>query len=163
MADAPRIRKLKEHPEIKPAFHLARRRRLESDSTIDGSDVRKVLFIRYMSGVPSVLTRKQVRGNSKQINFAVSNFDFDSAKPLFRSRNTFYYGVDIEKGQVMLSNSNTTITPELRYKVLKKGIVSQLVSGLDVKGFGQIILYILLAGSAFGCLGYIIGNVLPIG
>lgn len=157
------FRTLKSHPEIKTAYTMARQKRLESDSTFDGTDRRKVLFVRSMSGVPSILTRKYVKGNRKQIDYIKDNFDFDSSRPAFRSRNTFYYLVDIQKGQMHLTQPSEPFIPALRFKILKKGLVSQLVSGLDTKGLAEMLIYILLAGAAFGFMGYIIGNILPIG
>lgn len=157
------LRTLKSHPEIHPVYQIAKWKSFESDETIDGSDRRKVLFIRSMSGIPTVLSRKIVKGRMKQIDYVKNNFDFDSAKPILRSRNTFYYAVDIDKGQMTLKEPSEPFVPSLRFKILKKGLVSQLVSGLDTKGFAEMLIYILLAGAAFGFMGYIIGNVLPIG
>jgi hypothetical protein len=133
------------------------------DWSIDNKNRRKVLFMRTMAGTPTVLNRKQLKGNSNEISYAKNNFDFDSGNPAFRSKDTFYYGMDIERGQLSFGKAKDSLLPELRFKILKKGLVSQLVSGLDTKGLAGIIMYILLAGGAFGCLGYIIGNVLPIG
>lgn len=157
------FRTLKSYPDIKPAYQIANWRNLEIDWTIDGKDKRRVLFVKPLSGIPSILTKKAMKGRTKQVNFAQSNFDFDSSKPAFRSKNTFYYLVDIERGQLNFDVPIEPVSPELRFKVLKKGLVSQLVSGLDTKGLAEMLIYILLAGAAFGFMGYIIGNVLPIG
>lgn len=157
------VRTLKSHPDIKQATQVSNWRNFEVDWSIDGKDKRRVLFVKHLSGIPTVLTKKLKKGFVRQVNIAENNFDFDSTKPAFRSKNTFYYLVDIDKGQLDFVIPPDPASPELRYKILKKGLVSQLVSGLDTKGLTEMILYILLAGAAFGFMGYIIGNVLPIG
>ena len=143
---------------LKPAYQMS-----HMDWTIDNKDRRRILFVRLQSGILTVLKKKNIMGSTKMVSFLKNTFDIDTGKPAFRSKNTFYYLVDIQKGQLWFESSEPPISPSIIHKVLKESTVSQLVSGLDTRGMMGSILYLII-GIAIGALGgYIIGNLAPMG
>jgi hypothetical protein len=128
------------------------------DWSIDGKDKRKIFYVRNMNGILSVLMRKNLKINAVTAGLKGRTFPFDIGRPAFRNKNTFYYIVDVEKGQI---NFNTDIkppvAPELWDAVMNRHIIKDLVSSLESPEIWASLLYIILALVAGLGLGAVLG------
>jgi hypothetical protein len=133
------------------------------DWSFDGRDKRKVLYMQNMSGMLTIIKKKYIKPAMKNISYLKNTFNFNPEDPTFRSKNTFYYLVDIHNGQLHIETKQTSIHPEMVGKILKRNIIKQLVSGLEAAPMASTIVMLLLgAGLGLAC-GYILGNFVPFG
>lgn len=133
---------------------------------LDTSDKYKVIVVRLVSGVLHVIKQRNIKIHTKEIRYRSASFTFDIAKPIYRRKNTFYYMVDIKRGQISVKNQKLavgTIPPEMIESILYESIVQQTVAGLEKMKLGPVIVYMILAaGMALAC-GYILGINFPTG
>ena len=133
---------------------------------LDVKDKYKVILVRMVSGVLHEIKRQNIKIHTKEIPYRSARFTFDIAKPIYRRKNTYYYMVDIKKGQVIVKNYKLgvgNVPPEMIESILYESIVQQTVSGLEKMKLGPILVYVILAaGMALAC-GYILGINFPTG
>ena len=133
---------------------------------LDTKDRYKVIIVRMVSGVLHVIKRKRIRIHTKEVSYRKARYTFDISKPIYRRKNTYYYMVDIKRGQITVKNyklGGNNVPPEMIESILYESIVQQTVSGLENLKLGAILIYVILAaGMALAC-GYILGINFPTG
>jgi hypothetical protein len=129
-----------------------------SDWSFFGKDKNKLLYVRQKSGILTVTASRKISMSEKLVGMKGHQFAFDSSKPAFRIKNTFYYVVDLEKGQLDFDKNKKAFSPKLWDAIMNQHIVKDLVSGLQNVQFKQMVFYLLI-GIAIGTpIGYIIGQ-----
>jgi hypothetical protein len=132
------------------------------DWSISGQDKNKLFYVREKSGILTVVKTKKISMNITLAGTKGHQFAFDSSKPAFRIKNTFYYIVDLKNGQLTFDKPVKPFSPKLWDAIMNQHIVKDLVSGLQNTQFKQMIFYLII-GAVIGLpLGYILGNVLGI-
>ena len=125
-------------------------------------DIRRILYVKKISGVLSQIKSKKISGNVTQIRVGKKTFNFDIGNPLFRRRNKFFYFVDVDRGQLSLNENIEQVSPEIMDAILSENVVKQIVGSLrqaTIESWFMIVIYIGLGVA----VGYIIGNAVPIG
>lgn len=126
-------------------------------------DKRVVIWVRTINGLPTEVMRKRIKSTKDKVEFRKLSWPFDVGKPSFRSGRTFYYLADVKKGQLQFSETKLEISPELIDTILNRSTIKQLVSGLKAQNLAGTLLYLLM-GLGMGIpIGYILGNILPMG
>ena len=128
--------------------------------SFSGKDKNKLLYARNKGGILTVVSSKKISMNVTLVGTKGHQFAFDSSKPLFRIRNTFFYIVDLKNGQLTFDKPTKPFSPKLWDAIMNQHIIKDLVSGLQNVQFKQMIFYLII-GIAIGTpVGYILGNVL---
>lgn len=152
-----RIRKLKTiENEVKPIKYDITGYLLET--SYDRKDKRRVLISRDISGINTVIKKAKITGKTDKIKFGSKTFQFDISKPLYRSRNTWIYGLNVDTGQQTISQSVQTISAALTDTILVRHVIKDLVSGLEKLKVSEILIYIVLAVIAGISTGVVIGQ-----
>ena len=126
-------------------------------------DRRVIIWVRTINGLPTEIVRKHIVSTKDKVEFRKLSWPFDVGRPSFRSGRTFYYLADVKTGQLQFSETKLEISPELIDTVLNRNTIKQLVSSLKARNLIDTLLYLLM-GLGMGIpIGYILGNVLPIG
>jgi len=121
-------------------------------------DKKKLYFVQNVGGFPTVIKQITVSIDAKQIRYRQLMFDFDVGKPAFRIANTFFYLMDINKGQVGFAEPDGGIAPELLDAIITRKIAKQLIAGLENPALMGSLVYILLSvGLGLAC-GFILGK-----
>jgi hypothetical protein len=146
-----KIRKLKDIVNTDPDFQL------------DRNDKYKVKFVHMVSEVPHVLSTRKVKKFQSSVSEKGMTFTLDWNQPAYRQKNTFFYMIDIEKGQLLINarDEQKVVSPEATHMVIKRSGIRQLVMSMEKRKMGEIILYVILGVIAGVLGGYILGNVLP--
>jgi len=126
-------------------------------------DKRRILWCRMFGGLPYVLKSVRVVAHTDKVKFRDMAFPFDITKPSYKRKRTFFYLVDIKKGQIYYKHSDAIMDSELIDLILNQSICKQLVSSLESLRLKDILLYVILTLGTGLPLGYIIGNFLPFG
>ncbi len=129
-------------------------------------DKRKILWVTIVNGMPSVIAERKVLSSEDRVTFrrlkGADSFHLDASRPTFRKKNTFYYFVDIKKGQLFFGENENKVSSQMMNTVWNQEAIRQIISGLESTKFMQILPYILLAGGMFLAVGYILGNAVPL-
>ena len=149
----------------KPMLRTLRDRlNTDPDFRIDRNDKYKVKFVHMVSEVPHVLSTRTVKKFQTSVSEKGMTFTIDFNQPAFRQKNTFFYMIDIEKGQLLINarDEQKVVSPEATHMVIKRSGIRQLVMSMEKRKMGEIILYVILGVIAGMLGGYIVGNILPI-
>ena len=146
-----KIKKLKDIVKTDPDFQL------------DKNDKYKVKFVHMVSEVPHVLSTRKIKKFQQTVSEKGMTFSIDFNLPAYRQKNTFFYFIDTEKGQLLINanDSQKIVSPEATHMVIKRSGIRQLVMSMEKRKLADIILYIILGVIAGMLGGYIIGNILP--
>src|SRR4030042_4497801 len=144
-------------------MNLFRSLKVEPDFELDKTDKHKVKFVRMISGFPDVIKTKKIKKFVTEVTLRDNTFAIDFNKPSYREKNTFYYLFDVSKGQMFFNLSDFGGPKGLTYLILRRSLIRQLVSGMEKRKLGEVLIFILLAIGVGVSLGYILGNVLPMG
>jgi len=126
--------------------------------SFSGRDKRRLLYIRTISGVPTVIRRKKIKGNLIKFTYNKRTFPFDMSRPAFRIKNTFFYICDVNKGQLHFDiDVKSVVAPELLDAILNRHIVKDLVSGLENPAILGYLIYVILGAGLGLSVGYILG------
>jgi hypothetical protein len=126
-----------------------------------GKDKNKLLYVREKGGILTVVNSKKIGMNLSLVGLKGHQFAFDTSKPAFRIKNTFFYIVDLKSGQLEFIKNKKPFSPKLWDAVMNQHIVKDLVSGLQNAQFKQMIFYLIIGICIALPLGYIIGNFVP--
>lgn len=133
---------------------------------IDKADKRKVLFVKNVGNIPTVISKRPIKVTTEQITFKIGtkklSFDFDINKPSYRYKNIYYYVIDISTGQLSFKKPSKQPAPELLHAIFRRQIIKQLVSGLE-KGTPAMtgLMIILMCAGLFFLFGYLMGQFFP--
>ena len=134
---------------------------------LDTTDRYKVIIVRTVSGVLHEIKRRNIKIHTKEIAYRSARFPFDIAQPIYRRKNTFYYMIDIKKGQLIISQEGiiggNKVPPEMIEMILYESVVAQTVSGLEHPKLGPTIIYVILASLVALAGGYLLGINFPTG
>lgn len=142
---------------------IFRNLKVEPDFEMDKRDKHKVKFVRMVSGFPDVIKTKKIKKFVTHVTLRDNTFAIDFNKPSYREKNTFFYLFDVSKGQMFFTPSDFGGPKGLTYLILRRNIIRQIVSGVEKKKLGEVLIYILLAVASAIPIGYILGNILPMG
>lgn len=142
-------------------MNLSRRLKNEPDFRVDKIDKYKVQFVRMMSGVPTIVSTRRIKKFQTEVSIKRSSFAIDFNHPSYRKKNTYYYLFDIEKGQMFYGSIDSKIMAEIVHLVVTKSGIRQLVTSVEKKKMGDILLYVILSIIVGLMGGYILGNILP--
>lgn len=129
-----------------------------SETSYDRKDKRRLLISRDISGVNTVIKKAKITGKTDKVKFGPKTFQFDISKPLYRTRNTWVYGLNVDTGQQTISQSVQTISPAMTDTILVRHVIKDLVSGLEHMKISDILIYIVLAIVAGISTGVVIGQ-----
>jgi len=130
------------------------------------NEKRKIFFVRKIGDVYTVFKKRNITKGKiiRSVNIGKNTFTFDIGKPTYRRNNKCFYFVDVDKGQISISEKeNPELSAKLLQATLKDEVGKQLVAGLDTNPFmGDIVM--LIIGAIIGVLtGWILGNYFPFG
>lgn len=122
-----------------------------------------VVFVKTINTTLTVQGRKKIKINIDTVTFRGKSFHIDTKTVAYRVKNKFIYLINIDGGQqvVFMSDEDKIKNSELANLVVEKKVVAQLVAGLVTVG-KQPWVVIIIALALGICLGYIIGNALPL-
>lgn len=132
------------------------------------ADRRRVVFVRVIAGVVTIIGKKRTKHTAKQIYFRGQQYPLDIMRPAYRRKNVFVYVIDIEEqggGQMQFGvEEHTKKMPKHLYDIMfKHEAIRQCILALEATGIGNWIWPILL-GAIMGLFGgYILGNAVPLG
>ena len=121
-------------------------------------DKKKLYFVQSMGGFPTVIKQIKLQVDAKQIRYRQLMYNFDVGKPAFRIANTFYYLMDINKGQINFPEPKQGIAPELMDAILTRKIAKQLIAGLENPALMGSLVYIGLSICLGLATGFILGH-----
>jgi hypothetical protein len=128
------------------------------ETTYDRKDKKRLLIVRDISGIPTLVKKMKILGRTDKVRYGKKSFPFDMSAPTYRSRNTFYYVLDVDDGQMTLKNTLSPVSPNLLDIVMNRHVIKDLVSGLESTKFSELLLYILMALACGIPVGFIIGQ-----
>jgi len=121
-------------------------------------DKKKLYFVQKVGGFPTVIKQINIKVDAKQISYKRLMYDFDVGRPAFRIANTFFYLMDINKGQIAFAEPKGGVAPELMDAILTRKIAKQLIAGLENPALmGSLVYVILSIGLGLAC-GFILGK-----
>ena len=131
-------------------------------------DRRKVLFVRNIRGTMSVVGKQlDVKTTTTKVTIRkgkeTHTFKLDISRPSVRNKRNWIYFVDIVNGQIDFGETVSPVSSDAIDMFTFKPTIKQLVAGIEKPDFMNYIVYILLALGMGIPLGYIIGNLVPIG
>jgi len=128
------------------------------DTSYDKKDKKKLLLIRNISGVMTVIKKAKITGKTDKVKYNNHTFLFDISKPLYRSRNTWVYGLDVDNGQITLTGTESKVSSELIDMILNRHVIKDLVSGLEPVKLKDMLIFILLSLITGITTGILIGQ-----
>lgn len=141
------------------------RPKTDPDFRVDRNDKYKVKFVHMVSEVPHVLSTRKIKKFQTTVSEKGMAFTIDYNQPAFRQKNTFFYMIDIDKGQLLINahESQKIVSPEATHMVIKRSGIRQLVMSMEKRKMADIVVYIIISAIAGILGGFIIGNVFPMG
>lgn len=116
------------------------------------------VWCKDVSGTSVVLRKKRFRPDQVKdgMSYRGRTHSINVDAPIFRTANTYYYLIDLDKGQKAVGAIATVVSPKLMDAIMRKEIVKQLVSGLQGAGDWKLALIIGIIMLGCGILGGII-------
>lgn len=104
-----------------------------------------------VGGVNQKVMRKRFKPDAKDITFGNETFIVDISRPISRTKKGVYeYQFLRGKGQIMIASTESAVSPEYQYNLLKREYVSQLVAGMNIKQLGSELYIWALMGAVAG-------------
>ena len=128
---------------------------------LDVKDKYKLILVRRVSGALNEIKRRNIKIQANEVSYRGKRWPLDIAEPIYRRKNTFYYMVDVMRGQITVTDRELLakeVPPEMIEAILYKSIVAQTVSGLEHPKMGPVIVYVILTAGMCLAVGYIIGS-----
>lgn len=123
----------------------------------------KVIFMQSINGTYLRVGSKMLRAGKKDIRFRKHAYVVDINKPVYRSRNTVLYFMDVDPtrpGQIETGTAMSPVSADLIDAILEQELPRQFANKLTKsKGIdGSVVLLIAICAMA-GFLGFFIGLV----
>lgn len=130
---------------------------------LEFKDQYVAVFVKTINGVITIQGRKKFKINIDVVTFRGKSFHVDTKTVSYRVKNKFVYLINLDGGQqvVFMNDDDKVKNSELANLVVEKKVIAQLVAGLVSVG-KQPWVVIIIALALGICLGYIIGNALPL-
>ena len=131
---------------------------------LDTNDKYRLILFRRVSGALNVIKQRKIKIQANEVSYRGKLWPLDIAQPIYRRKNTFYYMVDVMKGQITVTERELhakEVPPDMLEAILYKSVVAQTVSGLEHPKLGPVIVYVILTAGMCLAVGYIIGTYFP--
>jgi hypothetical protein len=128
--------------------------------TLFGKDRRIIRFVRLIGDIPYVIKKVNITKKPAltKVKYGDKTFLFNINKPVYRSRNTYYYYIDIDGEQLYFGKTTQKISSRMLDSILSKEIIKQLVAGLENPQFMVLFVYVII-GLAIGLpFGFILAG-----
>lgn len=126
----------------------------------------RVLYMRRISGILTIVGRKNIKPSTETVNFKGKTFEIDFAHPYYRNKKRVLFAIDVDLGTQILDaeTKDDRFSPALMDGIITDKIVEQVVSTVNrEKLMTGPIIFIIMALALGICLGYIIGSYYPMG
>lgn len=129
------------------------------------SDSYWAIFCREVGGVSVTVRRKKFNPNNalKGISFRGATHIIDLDRPAYRFNRKFYYIIDMDRGQKVMTQSEIPVSPKLMDTIMRREIVKQLVAGLGTTDLKMSIIFLILGLGMGVAVGIIVGQMIDLG
>lgn len=128
-------------------------------------DKRRVLFMRNVAGVMTIIGRAKAKSTQDKILFKHEPYPIDILKPAYRRKNIFVYVIDTDNPGSQLSlqgiyDDKNIVNKILWDQIFRREIIRQLVSSLMTPGLSAPLIVILLSLLGGFGIGFIVKSLM---